>query len=114
MWLTRYWIGQWENIGYSYESGWRCKSDGLLVNTWEELDTPTLKAMREERGYGSVPVSAVGPLIKPVIPLRLRSGLLDWLDEQPVESVIYISFGSAGVLSAQQITELAWALELSQ
>jgi coniferyl-alcohol glucosyltransferase len=85
-----------------------------LVNTWEELDTPTLKAMREERGYGSVPVSAVGPLIKPVIPLRLRSGLLDWLDEQPVESVIYISFGSAGVLSAQQITELAWALELSQ
>jgi coniferyl-alcohol glucosyltransferase len=102
------------NIEYSYESGWRCESDGLLVNTWEELDTPTLKAMREERGYGSVPVYAVGPLIKPVIPLSSRSGLLDWLDEQPVESVIYISFGSAGVLSAQQITELAWALELSQ
>ena len=90
------------------------ESDGLLVNTWEELDTPTLKAMREEEGYGSVPVYAVGPLIKPVKPLSTRSGLLDWLDEQPVESVIYISFGSAGVLSAQQITELAWALELSQ
>ena len=90
------------------------QSDGLLVNTWEDLDTPTLKAMREEEGYGSVPVYAVGPLVRPVGPPSSRSELLDWLDEQPVESVIYISFGSAGVLSAQQITELASGLELSQ
>ena len=90
------------------------QSDGVLVNTWEDLDTKTLKALREQEGYGSVPVYAVGPLVRPVKPSGLKSKLLDWLDEQPVESVIYISFGSAGVLSAQQITELAWGLELSR
>ncbi|XP_062155460.1 anthocyanidin 3-O-glucosyltransferase 5-like [Alnus glutinosa] len=90
------------------------KSDGVLVNTWEDLDASTLKAMREEESYGSAPVYAVGPLIRAVGPPASRSHLLDWLDEQPVESVLYISFGSLGVLSAQQITELAWGLKLSQ
>ncbi|KAE7999884.1 hypothetical protein FH972_004273 [Carpinus fangiana] len=90
------------------------KSDGVLVNTWEDLDAATLTAMREEESYGSAPVYAVGPLIRVAGPAASRSKLLDWLDEQPVESVLYISFGSLGVLSAQQITELAWGLELSR
>ncbi|XP_059458980.1 anthocyanidin 3-O-glucosyltransferase 5-like [Corylus avellana] len=90
------------------------KSDGVLVNTWEDLDATTLTAMREEESYGSAPVYAVGPLIRAAGPPASRSQLLDWLDEQPVESVLYISFGSLGVLSAQQITELAWGLELSR
>ncbi|KAF5463939.1 hypothetical protein F2P56_014062 [Juglans regia] len=92
------------------------KSDGVLVNTWEDLDATTLKAMREEEGFGSVPVYAVGPLIKQIEPSEAskKSDLLDWLDQQPIESVLYISFGSLGVLSAQQITELAWGLEQSQ
>uniref|UniRef100_A0A2N9G0B0 UDP-glycosyltransferases domain-containing protein n=1 Tax=Fagus sylvatica TaxID=28930 RepID=A0A2N9G0B0_FAGSY len=58
------------------------------------------------------------PLFRPVQlqSSSSRSGLLDWLDQQPVESVLYIAFGSVGlgVLSAQQITEMAWGLELSQ
>ncbi|KAG7993959.1 hypothetical protein I3843_01G030700 [Carya illinoinensis] len=66
-------------------------SDGILLNTWKDLDTKTLKALREDESSGSVPIYAVGPF-----------------------SVILISFGSAGVLSAQQITELAFGLELSQ
>jgi coniferyl-alcohol glucosyltransferase len=91
------------------------KSDGVLVNTWEDLDAATLNATRsEEESYGSAPVYAVGPLIRSVGPPASRSQLLDWLDEQPVESVLYIAFGSLGVLSAQQITELASGLELSQ
>jgi coniferyl-alcohol glucosyltransferase len=90
------------------------KSDGVLVNTWEDLDAATLNAMREEESYGSAPVNVVGPLIRSVGPPASRSQLLDWLDEQPVESVLYIAFGSPGVVSAQQITELAWGLELSQ
>jgi coniferyl-alcohol glucosyltransferase len=62
----------------------------------------TLKAMREEKSYGSVMVYAVGPLIRPVGPPASRSQLLDWPDKQSVESVLYIAFGSLGVLSAQK------------
>jgi coniferyl-alcohol glucosyltransferase len=90
------------------------KSDGVLVNTWEDLDAATLNAMREEESYESAPVYEVGPLIRSVGPSTSRSQLLDWLDEQPVKFVLYIAFGSLGVLSAQQITELASGLELSQ
>ncbi|XP_040989423.1 anthocyanidin 3-O-glucosyltransferase 5-like [Juglans microcarpa x Juglans regia] len=89
-------------------------SDGILLNTWENLDSMTLKALRENESFGSVPIYAVGPFVRPVGPSASRSNLLNWLDEQPSESVIYISFGSVGFLSAQQITELAFGLELSQ
>jgi coniferyl-alcohol glucosyltransferase len=67
------------------------KSDGVLVNTWEDLDAAVLNAVREEESYGSALVYAVGPLIRSVGPPASRSQLLDWLDEQPVESVLYIA-----------------------
>ncbi|GMY27755.1 anthocyanidin 3-O-glucosyltransferase 5-like [Fagus crenata] len=76
---------------------------GFLVNTWEDLEATTLKALREEECYGFVPVYPIGPLFRPVRSSSSRSGLLDWLDKQPDL-----------VLSAQQITEMAWGLELSQ
>ncbi|KAK7841811.1 anthocyanidin 3-o-glucosyltransferase 5 [Quercus suber] len=87
------------------------RSDGLMVNMWEDLDTKMLKAMREEECYDTLPVYPVGPLFRPVEQSGLKSELLDWLDKQPVESVIYVSFGVSGKLSAQQITELAWVVE---
>lgn len=43
-----------------------------------------------------------------------ENGVLDWLGMQPSESVIYVSFGSGGTLSAKQTNELAWGLELSR
>ncbi|XVE53346.1 hypothetical protein DITRI_Ditri02bG0196900 [Diplodiscus trichospermus] len=39
---------------------------------------------------------------------------LEWLDNQPSDSVIFVTFGSGGTLSVEQQTELAWGLELSQ
>uniref|UniRef100_A0A2N9HG59 Uncharacterized protein n=1 Tax=Fagus sylvatica TaxID=28930 RepID=A0A2N9HG59_FAGSY len=88
----------------------------FLLNTWEDLEATTVKALREEECYEFIPVYPVGPLFRPFQSYSSRSGLLDWLDQQPVESVLYIAFGSSGpgVLSAQQITEMAWGLELSQ
>ncbi|OVA10887.1 UDP-glucuronosyl/UDP-glucosyltransferase [Macleaya cordata] len=38
---------------------------------------------------------------------------MTWLDMQPRDSVLFISFGSGGALSAEQITELACGLEMS-
>ena len=79
------------------------KSDGILMNSWEALDAVTLKAIREEDDYRSTPVYTVGPLIKSGGPPALSL----WLDEQPLDSVLYIAFGSLGVVSAKQITKLA-------
>ncbi|PRQ32673.1 putative anthocyanidin 3-O-glucosyltransferase [Rosa chinensis] len=94
-------------------------SDGILINTWEDLEPNCLKAMREHPEWKKivrVPLYTIGPMVR----LAGQSGggprseLLDWLDKQPSESVLYISFGSGGVLSAEQITEMAWGLELSK
>ncbi|KAK6152971.1 hypothetical protein DH2020_012610 [Rehmannia glutinosa] len=91
--------------------------DGILLNTWEDLEHETLQAFRENetlRSIIEIPVYPIGPLRRPVEPVDVKSDLLGWLDRQPNESVIFVSFGSGGVLSAEQITELAWGLELSQ
>lgn len=92
--------------------------DGILLNTWEDLEPTTLAALREDEVLSQivrVPVYLIGPLVRPIEPLtRGKSELLSWLDLQPVESVVYVSFGSGGTLSAEQINELAVGLELSQ
>ncbi|POO02591.1 UDP-glucuronosyl/UDP-glucosyltransferase [Trema orientale] len=91
------------------------KADGVLVNTWEEAEPASLAALRDENLLGrfaKASVYPIGPFTRPVVD---SSGpVFDWLDQQPVESVIFVSFGSGGTLSCEQMTEVAWGLELSQ
>ncbi|XP_059643612.1 anthocyanidin 3-O-glucosyltransferase 5-like [Cornus florida] len=92
-------------------------SHGVLVNTWDDLERTTLRALREDetlRSVVKVPVYPVGPLTRPVQDSGSQAEFSKWLDLQPSESVIYVSFGSGGTLSAEQVTELAWGLELSR
>ena len=35
---------------------------------------------------------------------------LDWLDTKPINSVVYVNFGSITVMSAKQLVEFAWGL----
>jgi coniferyl-alcohol glucosyltransferase len=92
------------------------RSDGILLNTWADLQPTSLAALRDEDLLGRVikssPVYPVGPLTRTVS--ALNGPMFDWLDMQPSESVIYVSFGSGGTLSYEQMTEIAWGLELSQ
>ncbi|CAO2837134.1 unnamed protein product [Amaranthus hypochondriacus] len=93
--------------------------DGILVNTWKDLEAKTILAFRDEscmKLIAKAPVYPIGPLIKMCKdePMGLKSELIKWLDCQPNESVVYISFGSGGTLSCQQTIELAWGLELSK
>ncbi|KAL6224672.1 hypothetical protein ACLB2K_003527 [Fragaria x ananassa] len=94
-------------------------SDGILINTWEDLEPTCLKTMREHPEWKKIvkiPLYSIGPMVR----LAGQSGggrrseLLDWLDKQPSESVLYISFGSGGVLSAEQIIQMVWGLEFSK
>nr|GLL39247.1 anthocyanidin 3-O-glucosyltransferase 5-like [Ipomoea trifida] len=93
-------------------------ADGILMNTWEDVDPVSLKALRENETLsklvGRSPVYAIGPLTRNIEERDVDGMILQWLDKQPRESVLYVSFGSGGTLSAEQITELAWGLELSE
>ncbi|KAK3224052.1 hypothetical protein Dsin_011077 [Dipteronia sinensis] len=93
-------------------------SDGVLLNTWEDLQPTTLAALRDDKLLGRVikgPIYPIGPIVRPLGPAGSSSNqLFDWLDKQPTESVVFVSFGSGGTLSSEQLTELAWGLELSQ
>ncbi|KAG7628038.1 UDP-glycosyltransferase 72E1 [Arabidopsis thaliana] len=91
--------------------------DGIIVNTWDDMEPKTLKSLQDPKLLGriaGVPVYPIGPLSRPVDPSKTNHPVLDWLNKQPDESVLYISFGSGGSLSAKQLTELAWGLEMSQ
>ncbi|CAN7050986.1 unnamed protein product [Brassica rapa subsp. trilocularis] len=93
------------------------KADGILVNTWDEMEPRSLKSLQDPKLLGRVarvPVYPVGPLCRPVETSETDHPVLNWLNEQPDESVLYISFGSGGSLTAKQLTELAWGLEQSQ
>ncbi|XP_062099092.1 anthocyanidin 3-O-glucosyltransferase 5-like [Humulus lupulus] len=90
---------------------------GVLMNTWEDLEPSTLKAIREDPYYNKIstpPIHPVGPLIRETEPIT-ESGVecLAWLDNQPSDSVVFVALGSGGTLSAAQLTEIAWGLELS-
>ncbi|KAL1215503.1 UDP-glycosyltransferase 72C1 [Cardamine amara subsp. amara] len=91
-------------------------ADGVFVNTWHSLEPMTIGSFLDPENLGmvmrDVPVYSVGPLVRPAEP-GLKHGVLDWLDLQPKESVVYVSFGSGGALTAEQTIELAYGLELS-
>ncbi|XVF17834.1 hypothetical protein REPUB_Repub10bG0158800 [Reevesia pubescens] len=93
------------------------QTDGILINTWEDLEPSTIQALRDNNYLGrivKVPIYPIGPLVRKDGKHVLDKQIKNWLDKQPVESVIYVSFGSGGTLSAKQITELTWGLEQSQ
>ncbi|CAN1224920.1 Anthocyanidin 3-O-glucosyltransferase 5 [Linum perenne] len=92
------------------------KADGILINTWEDLEPSTLAALRNDNFFiikGDV--LSIGPLVRSSNQKGPTDDeLFTWLDNQPKESVIYVSFGSGGTLSTQQLNELAHGLELSK
>ncbi|KAJ0770164.1 putative hydroquinone glucosyltransferase [Helianthus annuus] len=87
---------------------------GVLVNSFLELEPGPFKAM-EEGDWCKPKIYRVGPLIRSGSENQTGEGFecLKWLDEHPVGSVLFVSFGSGGTLSQQQLDELAFGLEQS-
>ncbi|XVF73050.1 hypothetical protein PTKIN_Ptkin12aG0170400 [Pterospermum kingtungense] len=88
-------------------------AEGIMVNSFVDLEGGAIKALQEKEP-GKPPVYPVGPLVN-VDPSVKDDGsdCLKWLDDQPHGSVLYVSFGSGGTLSYDQIQELALGLEMS-
>lgn len=92
-------------------------AEGIVVNSFSELE-PGAVSFLQEKQPGRPPVYPVGPLVNMERPGSKRDGpdseCLKWLDEQPHGSVLFVSFGSGGTLSSEQINELALGLEASE
>ncbi|KAK9927014.1 hypothetical protein M0R45_024219 [Rubus argutus] len=88
---------------------------GIMVNSYAELEPGAFKAFKEQQqGLGLPPVFPVGPVIKTGSKDVLDGhDCLSWLDGQPEGSVLFVSFGSGGTLSSEQMNELALGLEIS-
>ncbi|EOY03574.1 UDP-glucosyl transferase 88A1, putative [Theobroma cacao] len=93
-----------------------CK--GILMNTFDcfepETVEKTLSAINNKRALRNL------PLILPIGPLgtyeleKDQGQYLPWLNSQPAESVVFVSFGSRTAMSKDQIKELRHGLQKSE
>ncbi|XP_065848630.1 anthocyanidin 3-O-glucosyltransferase 6-like [Euphorbia lathyris] len=92
----------------------RCRrAKGILLNSFMELESNAIKSLSD----GELPpIYPIGPV------LHLESGsgsdggvyqqeIINWLDDQPSSSVIFLCFGSIGCFDEDQVKEIASALE---
>ncbi|TVU06121.1 hypothetical protein EJB05_49314, partial [Eragrostis curvula] len=89
------------------------RTDAVLVNTAEAFEPAGLAMLRRALG-DKVPVFPIGPLVRRAddsATTDTDDGVLRWLDTQPPSSVLYVSFGSQNTIRANQMMELAAALE---
>ncbi|XP_062194992.1 anthocyanidin 5,3-O-glucosyltransferase-like [Phragmites australis] len=98
----------------------RCTSTrGLLVNTFESLESRAARALRDPRcvpGRVLPPIYCVGPLVRDGAMGQgnaERHECLAWLDVQPECSVVFLSFGSKGSHPVEQLKEIADGLDKS-
>ncbi|XP_022745504.1 LOW QUALITY PROTEIN: 7-deoxyloganetic acid glucosyltransferase-like [Durio zibethinus] len=99
------------------------QAHSLILNTFEDLDGPILSHIRTKCPH----IYAIGP-IHAQLNTRLREkygesydhfsnslweldrSCISWLDKQPKQCVIYVSFGSVTTTSREQLTELWYGL----
>ncbi|CAI9772960.1 unnamed protein product [Fraxinus pennsylvanica] len=92
-------------------------AQGLIFNTFEDLEAPILSQMRK-----------ISPKIYPIGPIHthLKTRLatettsnsiwkedkscIPWLDMQPVKSVLFVSIGSLAVMTKDQVMEIWYGL----
>ncbi|CAL4974189.1 unnamed protein product [Urochloa decumbens] len=94
------------------------EATGILVNSFEWLESRALKALREGHclpGRSTPKIYCVGPLVDGgrTEENGERHACLGWLDRQPERSVVFLCFGSMGAFSAAQLKETARGLERS-
>ncbi|KAI6705210.1 hypothetical protein NL676_008172 [Syzygium grande] len=86
---------------------------GILMNTFDWFQPTTLAALNKDRVIKSLPpILPIGPLEPYHVPHDHNGDQYrSWLENQPAESVVFISFGSRTAMSGDQIRELEKGLE---
>ena len=91
---------------------------GILINTFLEFESYAINSLSDGK---TPPVYPVGPIVKHVGgggDLRSDESnnyrdIMEWLDDQPPSSVMFLCFGSWGSFKEKQVKEIAIALEHS-
>ncbi|KAK8596220.1 hypothetical protein V6N13_000866 [Hibiscus sabdariffa] len=86
---------------------------GIIVNTFEPIEPYALRYFSNGK---NPPVYPVGPVID-LNGLNYSSSddkVMEWLDDQPQSSVVFLCFGSMGSFKAPQVKQIALGLERSR
>nr|GMC92841.1 7-deoxyloganetic acid glucosyltransferase-like [Ipomoea batatas] len=98
------------------------KTQGLILNSFEELEGPILPHIRTHFPNTTYLIGPVQQHLKTRLAetppssnsfWREDKTCIQWLDEQPDESVIYVSFGSLSTLTMAQLMEVFHGLVAS-
>ncbi|KAK3444615.1 hypothetical protein EUGRSUZ_A00945 [Eucalyptus grandis] len=90
---------------------------GIIINTFDELEPHAVGSLAS---LGAPTVYPVGPILnlKGETKTKADGGgrgddIMEWLNEQPPSSVVFLCFGSGGSFGEDQVKEIAYALERS-
>ncbi|KAJ8752388.1 hypothetical protein K2173_004024 [Erythroxylum novogranatense] len=85
------------------------ETKGILVNTFMEYESHAINSLS---GGKIPPVYPVGPILNRGSDQSDKCrDVMEWLDQQPKSSVVFLCFGSMGCFDADQVKEIAYALE---
>ncbi|KAG6405503.1 hypothetical protein SASPL_133093 [Salvia splendens] len=88
------------------------KTRWVFINTFQELEPDIIQSLSADDQLP--PVYAVGPLLNFQTPPESEfSDVIEFIDQQPPKSVVFLCFGSQGSFSDPQIKQQAAALESS-
>ncbi|KAM6568302.1 hypothetical protein CsatB_016287 [Cannabis sativa] len=90
-------------------------SSGLLFNSSKSIEGSFIELLSKEINGGKEKIWTIGPLHQTTISENRaeKSLVLEWLDQQEPNSVLYVSFGTTVSFSEDEIEELAFGLEQS-
>ncbi|KAJ8770501.1 hypothetical protein K2173_017992 [Erythroxylum novogranatense] len=87
---------------------------GIVVNTFTELESYAINTLTNDDGINAPPIYPVGPILtKSHEETSSQDSIMQWLDEQASSSVLFLCFGTLGSFGADQVKEIALALERS-
>ncbi|KAF7830836.1 anthocyanidin 3-O-glucosyltransferase 2-like [Senna tora] len=99
----------WKSYFWNYGRGFK-RAKGIIVNTFEEFESHAIRSLSKG---DNIKVYPVGPILGKKADSHEKSGIIEWLDDQPPSSVLYLCFGSKVSLGKDQAREVASALERS-
>ncbi|KDP38845.1 hypothetical protein JCGZ_05002 [Jatropha curcas] len=90
------------------------EAKGIIVNTLFELESYAIESFSNGKTRKTPPMYPVGPILNVGSDgSSKQQEIMEWLDDQPPSSVVFLCFGSWGSFDEDQAKEIAYALEHS-